>query len=535
MPSAPRTGMFCRLGLLEESRPVAVAAAVAIREPWQGLKVGGTHLFQLAEAQDGVNDGMACQAFQGFLTCGRLAVARLAGHGQPEFRIEDLAKLLGRAQVEAFSGLVVDFLGQHAQFLAHLAKEVLEGQHVDTDACILHAGQHGRERQLQIVVEIGEAVAHKAGSAPCLHGQGHKSRSLAVYVIGQACLSHQPGPGIVAFLGIEEVGGKAQIIEPAPSAAQQGRFLPGTASLEQGLGIAHHQQGGRLAPVYKVCHGAGPQKFPALCSVRCGQAHSAGAVRSVRPDDGHTLSRAGGQRFHSGDFFEPLGVRAPGKVQQGGTHGGLEQIGLVSFEGRLGRACSRPRGKLRGCACGRTGTLLRCGEGHALALGRFPAKGHDFAHQGPHLEFLGQSQGLVHVDRSRFQIVQGDVRALFGGERGQLSVDKHLLEMTFELFLMLGGEEAEAVADVFQAGEVPEDLQGRLGTNARHARDVVHGIAGQGLQVRPKGDGNTGLFLHALHGDNLFVLGGRIPHDDIGPQALLQILVRRDNDHGVLR
>ena len=104
-PSSVRTGMFCRFGLVEESRPVAATAW--LKRVWmrpsaptmrrQGVDVGGLELGQLAVAQQELGDGIPRrrQLLQG-LGAGRVALGllRLLEGGQAHLLEQDGAELL---------------------------------------------------------------------------------------------------------------------------------------------------------------------------------------------------------------------------------------------------------------------------------------------------------------------------------------------------------------------------------------------------------------------------------------------------------
>ena len=89
-------------------------------------------------------------------------------------------------------------------------------------------------------------------------------------------------------------------------------------------------------------------------------------------------------------------------------------------------------------------------------------------------------------------------------------------------------------AHVLQGGEAAQDVQGGLGPHARHARDVVARVADQGLQVRPGGGLDAGFGREFGLGDEFFRLArGVVEHHRVG-EALLEVLVRADDDHRAL-
>ena len=185
-----------------------------------------------------------------------------------------------------------------------------------------------------------------------------------------------------------------------------------------------------------------------------------------------------------------------------------------------------------------SGHGILCPRGRTRGRGRFllalatQQRGH-FPAQGKKFEFLGQSPAFRHIQRPYLQVAQG--QAFAGSERqgGQLTPDEHILEMAAHLVLNFGRQQDEMVPDVLQTGADLEDLARGLGADARHAGNIVAGVAHQGLHVGPLGRADPALGPEFGFVEELFLARRRIPHIDVGTQALFQILVAADDDHRV--
>ena len=106
--------------------------------------------------------------------------------------------------------------------------------------------------------------------------------------------------------------------------------------------------------------------------------------------------------------------------------------------------------------------------------------------------------------------------------------------MAAHLVLDFGRQQDEMIPDVLQAGTDLENLARGLGADARHAGDIVAGVAHQGLHVGPLGRAHPALGPEFGFVEKFFLARRRIPHIDVGAQALFQILVAADDDHRAL-
>ena len=82
----------------------------------------------------------------------------LLAAGQAELAEQDVAELLGRADVEALAGELVDLVLEPAELLGELAGQARQRLAVDLDAALLHPRQHRHQRPLQRLVEVDHAL-----------------------------------------------------------------------------------------------------------------------------------------------------------------------------------------------------------------------------------------------------------------------------------------------------------------------------------------------------------------------------------------
>ena len=163
-PNSVLMGMFCRFGLVDERRPVAVPTWLKvvctrpsrIGQQWQRVDVVGLELGQLPVLQHlARNLVMLRQLFEHIHGRGDyLAASVLDGLGQVHFVEQHVAQLLGRIDVEAMAGARKDLLAHplhlYGQPLAHV------GEHgtVDAHARLFHAQQDGNQRQVDVAIDL---------------------------------------------------------------------------------------------------------------------------------------------------------------------------------------------------------------------------------------------------------------------------------------------------------------------------------------------------------------------------------------------
>ena len=75
---------------------------------------------------------------------------------------QDVAQLLGRADIEAFAGQFLDFRFQRRGALRQFARQPRQDLPVDADAALFHAHQHRGQRTLQPFIDPRHAVRSEA-------------------------------------------------------------------------------------------------------------------------------------------------------------------------------------------------------------------------------------------------------------------------------------------------------------------------------------------------------------------------------------
>ena len=261
------------------------------------------------------------QFFQSLLAGGSLPALGFARRGQIQGLEEHIAHLLGRTDVEGRSRRRVDLGGEAVQLVLYVGEKGLERGGVDSHAAPFHFGQHRGKRQFQRIVKLAQPVADQTILQGFGHSQSQPGRTPALGFQSRPPARGQAGPAVIAFLGIEQIGGQAQV-ETARRRFAQRQIAPTGRGGQQGLEIGHHQPPGRLQPGAEHVHAPGPAVFRSLR--RLGQRIAHGQMRrllgTLRPDQGHMVARAvrqggdirkfRGQRFFNGIQQAHLRARA---------------------------------------------------------------------------------------------------------------------------------------------------------------------------------------------------------------------------------
>ena len=165
-------GMFCRLGLLELSRPVAVTAwlndvwmrpvrgLMRVDELGQGFDVGAQQLLQAAMLQYLAHDVvLAAEAFEHFFGGDVLAGLGLLGFlHQLEAVEEHFAHLLRRGDVEGSASQCVDVFLDLAEAGVEVCGRLLQGFRVQTHAVALDVHEDGHEWHFYFIEEVFHAL-----------------------------------------------------------------------------------------------------------------------------------------------------------------------------------------------------------------------------------------------------------------------------------------------------------------------------------------------------------------------------------------
>jgi hypothetical protein len=168
-----------------------VDARVGVGECGQRVEVGALELLELAVLEDERGDlVMRGEVFEHVLRGGDdLALALLGRLGQVHLVEEHVAELLGRVDVEAVAGAGVDALGEvvdgDGEARGHLAQQI----GVDADAGLLHAEEHGDEREVDVLVDVGEC---RNAQGFRVQGRVQKACESPLWLAGRWALD--PGP-----------------------------------------------------------------------------------------------------------------------------------------------------------------------------------------------------------------------------------------------------------------------------------------------------------------------------------------------------
>ena len=454
----------------------------------QRVEIGGAQLFELAVFEDAVHQGMAAgQAFEHFLGGGGGPARGLAQGLEPEIAIEDFAELAAGPGIERLSGRLLDGMVQAGELPADLGAEIGQGGQVHADAGLFHGHQHRDQRHFQVAHQVGQPGRGQAAG----QDGGELGGGPGLVVGGQVGAVHgrigkkavaQAFPVVDALLGTEQVGGQAQI-EPARK-RYRGK---GRVGGQQGLDRRHG-------------HPAGPGQIGGQIDRR---------RREVVLPGGEEKAKAAGHR-HQAQF---LAIR-------GGQVGQRDGIG----HGRRGRGRRRhdiEQGQLPGAAGGG-----RRGRGRGQAV--------DLPDQGT--ELVGFEKGAQgrRFGRTHGDVAEGQVREKVGAQPGQFAVAEGRVQVRFDFLAQARFQGVQVVAGGLQARIRAQDVQGGLGADAGHARNVVAGVADQGLEIGPDRGGKARLGLEGLQGGELFRLARGVVEHHARSQALLEVLVGADDDHRAL-
>ncbi len=151
------------------------AAGLGIDVARQGIGIGAAQLGETAPFQNLLGDLVALggHLFQRIDIGGPGAGLGLAPAFQAHLAEQDVAQLLGRADIEILARQLVDLGFQSALDLAEIVGETAQQIRIDGDAAPLHVGQHHGKRPLQGLID--RALAHLAqlGFQQHVQAQGH--------------------------------------------------------------------------------------------------------------------------------------------------------------------------------------------------------------------------------------------------------------------------------------------------------------------------------------------------------------------------
>ena len=335
------------------------------------------------------------------------------------------------------------------------------------------------------------------------------------------------GPAVIVLFGVQQIGGHAQIdAVPRPP----GQELPAGRGGQHALEVRRHQGAGRGQPPGQLRHRTFPLPFSQRTAVSAFHGKIGGLAVAVGPNQGH----AGISAVRQGRYVIQRG--------RGFLRHGVQKAHLTGGTTAAGRLGQRQGGLFRsrllpGCRLCVLTDAARIQEllGQVGLGGLQTVQGGQLAPQGEELELFREQGAGGGIQRPHAQVLQRDAGAEIASQGGELAPGEHVFQMRLQFGLHLGRQQDEMVADVLKTGADGEDLARGLGTDARHAGDVVAGIADEGLHVGPLGGRHAALCREIGLAHQLFFLGGRVPHVDVGAQALFQVLVAADDDDGMFR
>lgn len=112
-----------------------------------------------------------------------------------------LPELLRRTNIKGRACGRVDFGREPVQLVLHIRKKGFESSGVNGHASFLHIGQHRRQRKLQRIVKIQQAVLRHPVFQSMGHTQSLGGRTHALELQRSAPARCQPRPAIVASSG----------------------------------------------------------------------------------------------------------------------------------------------------------------------------------------------------------------------------------------------------------------------------------------------------------------------------------------------
>ena len=157
--------MFCRLGSVDDSRPVdgdglverrMQPAGDRIEQQRQRLDVGAAQLGVVAPLEDLVDRRVGGAQVLEHAGVGRVARLRAPAAGQVELVEQDLLELLGAADGELVADVHEDLLLQPRDLLGEGLRQAGQRLTVDGHAGRLHLGEHRDQRQLDLVEHRAE-------------------------------------------------------------------------------------------------------------------------------------------------------------------------------------------------------------------------------------------------------------------------------------------------------------------------------------------------------------------------------------------
>ncbi len=183
-PSSVRTGMFCRFGSDEESRPVVIAAkrvggvdaaGLGLDVGRQDVGIGRFELGELAPVENALGERRCPVAARSSSTLAPVAQAPVlvfVPPARPNLPNRMSPSCLGEPRLKFSPAMLVHLGLEAAERLGEIAGQARQDLPVDRDAALLHAGEHRHHRPLQRLVDVGHALGDEAGLEDVPEPQG---------------------------------------------------------------------------------------------------------------------------------------------------------------------------------------------------------------------------------------------------------------------------------------------------------------------------------------------------------------------------
>ena len=456
---------------------------------------------------------------------------------------QDLAQLLGRAEVKDLTGEVVRLCFQGLQTPAQLAALLPQALLVEQRADALHTREHGRQWQFYLLEHRAQpGLGLEPGPQGLVQRQGHLrilgrvGRGLADPHLIEADLL-----GALAGDLLEMRGAPAQIFQ-----GQRVHVVPGARGVEH-VGLEHGVEGDTAQRDAVTGQHAGIV-FQVLTDL------GAGRVFEQRLERGEAgvaieLDRRPGIAVRQGQVSGAVGRHREGHPDHFGAHV-IEARGLRIEGEQLGLFQSAQPALEAGLiehrvvSLGRVAAALTLGGlvlgslvlgGMAVAR-RLVASGFQLDHPAFELQLAKQAQQRGLVRRAVGQIAKplGERKlGRYGGQSvrqiGAVFVFLQARGQGFGAANTQGLHPVEVGVDRIQPAEAAQQGQGGLFPHARHAGDVIDFVAHKGQQIDDPLRRNTEFILHPLAVQHR--VGHGVDQRDPLAHKLGHVLVAGGDDH----
>ena len=494
-----------------------VDAAVARHERGERVEVGALDLGSLAVVQDLGHDSVLVRQVAEDLRVGGVEAALgalEAEGGKPEHVEEHVGELLRGVDVEVLPGGGVDLLDHALDLRVELGRLGGEDARVHAEAHALHLGEHRQKGHLHVAEEPRGAVAlHALGERRHEQARAHRvERRLGELVarggkgLGEVRLGELRGPEGAA-IGVEQVGGHGDVEDAG------GVDLAGGEE----LGLGGVGGGERVDERLDVAGGHAP-----LAQEPCERPVGHVALETEEP-----LAVVGPQDVREAEERPVDAVVVERHADPAVPHGRVERRERVVGDERGGQLHAGGGG-----LASLAQRLARGGDG-VLAGKPDEARGH--AREAERRERAGDL-GRVEGGEARVGEVELDRRV--GADRGHAAAHQRVVDVGAQVLPHLALDLVRVRDDLVEAAVLHDEGGRLLGADARHAGDVVRGVALEAVEVGHelgrdavvevlhRGGVHYHHVRHALlGGDDLHVVRGELVH----------VAVPGEEEHGVAR